>query len=174
VVLVGWSLGVVEVLRLVERFGTADIAGLVLVDGLIWVTPNSSIEAFFDSALVHLLRDRRAFTATFVRGMYRTPQDPRYLERITRAALSTPTPTAYTILASAYAVGGRDWRSALSRVDRPVLCVGTGFMREAADTVRARVRDAEVEIFEKAGHAVFVDEPERFNRVVERFVQRLR
>ena len=47
-------------------------------------------------------------------------------------------------------------------------------MREAADTVRARVRDAEVEIFEKAGHAVFVDEPERFNRVVERFVQRLR
>src|SRR3989441_3759574 len=33
VVLVGWSLGVVEVLRLVERFGTADITGLVLVDG---------------------------------------------------------------------------------------------------------------------------------------------
>src|SRR2546430_1731823 len=94
VVLVGWSLGVVEVLRLVERFGTADIAGLVLVDGLIWVTPNSSMEAFFDSALVHLLRDRRAFTATFVRGMYRTPQDPRYLDGITHAALSTPTPPA--------------------------------------------------------------------------------
>jgi len=174
VVLVGWSLGVVEVLRLVERFGTADITGLVLVDGLIWVTPNSSMEAFFDSALVHLLRDRRAFTASFVRGMYRTPQDPRYLERITRAALSTPTPTAYTVLASAYAVGRRDWRSALGRVDRPVLCVGTAFMRETADTVRARVRDSEVEIFEQAGHALFVDEPERFNRVVERFVQRLR
>src|SRR6266576_1639510 len=35
VVLVVWSLGVVEALELVERFGTADIAGLVLVDGLI-------------------------------------------------------------------------------------------------------------------------------------------
>ena len=174
VVLVGWSLGVVEVLQLVERFGTADIAGLVLVDGLIWVTPNSDFAMFVDSTLVRILRDRRTFTAAFVHGMYRTPQDPHYLARVTRAALTTPTPTAYTLFASAYALGRRDWRSALTRVDRPVLCVGTPFMRETADTVRARVPGSEVEIFEHAGHAVFVDEPERFNRTLERFIQRLR
>jgi microsomal epoxide hydrolase len=46
-------------------------------------------------------------------------------------------------------------------------------MRETADTVRARVPDAQVEIFEDAGHAIFIDEPGRFNRVLERFVQRL-
>jgi microsomal epoxide hydrolase len=174
VVLVGWSLGVVEVLQLVERFGTADIAGLVLVDGVIWVAPHSSFAAFVDSVLVRVLRDRRTFTAAFVHDMYRTPQDAHYLARVTRAALTTPTPTAYTLLASAYALGRRDWRPALSRVDRPVLCLGTGFMRETADTVRARVPDAQVEIFEHAGHAVFVDESEHFNRALERFVQRLR
>ena len=173
VVLVAWSLGVVEALELVERFGTADIAGLVLVDGLIWVSPNSSAAAFVDSTLVRLLRDRRTFTPAFVRDMYRTRRDPQYLAHVTRVALSTPTPTAYTLFASAYAVGRRDWRSALRRVDRPVLCIGTGFMREAADTVRARVPDTQVEIFEHAGHAVFVDEPERFNRALEQFVQRI-
>jgi len=146
----------------------------VLVDGLIWVSPNSSAAGFVDSTLVRLLRDRRTFTAAFVRDMYRTQRDPQYLAHLTRVALSTPTPTAYTLFASAYAVGRRDWRSALRRVDRPVLCIGTGFMREAADTVRATVPDAQVEIFEHAGHAIFVDEPERFNRVLERFVQRLR
>ncbi len=174
VVLVVWSLGVAEALELVERFGTADIAGLVLVDGLIWVSPNSSAAAFVDSTLVRLLRDRRTFTAAFVRDMYRTQRDRQYLAHLTRVALSTPTPTAYTLFASAYAVGRRDWRSALCRVDRPVLCIGTGFMREAADTVRVTVPDAQVEIFEHAGHAIFVDEPERFNRVLERFVERLR
>jgi len=173
VVLVGWSLGVVEVLQVVERFGTADVAGLVLVDGVIWVAPHSSFATLVDSMLARMLRDRRTFTAAFVHDMYRTRQDSHYLARVTRAALSTPTPTAYTLLASAYAVGRRDWRAALSRVDRPVLCVGTGFMRETADTVRARVLDAQVEIFEDAGHAIFIDEPGRFNRVLERFVQRL-
>ncbi len=77
VVLVVWSLGVVEALELVERFGTADIAGLVLVDGLIWVSPNSSAAGFVDSTLVRLLRDRRTFTAAFVRDMYRTHRDPQ-------------------------------------------------------------------------------------------------
>jgi microsomal epoxide hydrolase len=159
---------------MIERFGTGDVAALVFVDGLVWVTPNSNNAAFFDSALVGMVRDRRTFTAAFVRGMYRTRRDPAYLERITRAALSTPTPTAYTLMASAYAVGPRDWRPALTRVDRPVLFVGTGFTRETADTVRARVPGTRVEILEHAGHAVFVDDAERFNRILESFLQGLR
>ncbi|HVH67640.1 MAG TPA: alpha/beta hydrolase [Gemmatimonadales bacterium] len=174
VVLIGWSLGVAELLAMIERFGTDDIAGLVLVDGLVWVTPHASTAAFFDSALVGMLRDRRTFTSAFVRGMYHTHQDAQYLERITRAALSTPTPTAYTLLASAYAVGRRDWRPALRRVDRPVMFVGTGFTRETADTVRARVPGARVEILEHAGHALFVDDADRFNRILESFLQGLR
>jgi microsomal epoxide hydrolase len=173
VVLVGWSLGVIEILQMIERFGTGDIAALVCVDGLIWVTPNSNTAAFFDSALVGMLRDRRNFTAAFVRGMYHTHRNAAYLARITRAALSTPTPTAYTLMASAYAVGRRDWRPALGHVDRPVLFVGTPFTRETADTVRARVPATRVEILERAGHAVFVDDPERFNRILESFLQGL-
>jgi len=174
VVVVGWSMGVPDVLQLVAQFGTQDIAGLVLVDNFVQVPETSQLAAFMDTLLFHLLRDRPVFTAMFVRGMYRTPQDSAYLARITRTSLSTPTTTAYTLLASTFATGRRDWRPALDRVDRPLLFVGSALMRETGDTIRAHVHDAQVEIFEQAGHALFVDEPDHFNRVLEEFLRRLR
>ena len=39
-VLVGWSMGCGELMKYVEQFGTDNLAGLVLVDGLIWDKPN--------------------------------------------------------------------------------------------------------------------------------------
>jgi len=173
VVVVGWSMGVPEALQLVAQYGTQDIAGLVLVDNFVQVPQTSPLAGFMDTLLFHLLRDRPVFTAMFVRGMYRTPQDSAYLARITRTSLSTPTTTAYTLLASTFATGRRDWRPALDRVDRPLLFVGSALMRETADTIRAHVRDAQVEIFENAGHALFVDEADHFNRVLEEFLRRL-
>jgi len=59
-------------------------------------------------------------------------------------------------------------------VDRPLLFVGSALMRETADTIRAHVRDAQIEIFENAGHALFVDEPDHFNQVLADFLRRLR
>ena len=174
VVVVGWSMGVPDALQLVDQYGTQDIAGLVLVDNFMQVPQTSQLAAFMDTLLYHLLRDRPVFTATFVRGMYRTPQDSAYLGRITRTSLSTPTTTAFTLLASTFATGRRDWRPALDKVDRPLLFVGSALMRETADTIRAHVHDAQVEIFEKAGHALFVDEPDHFNQVLEDFLRRLR
>jgi pimeloyl-ACP methyl ester carboxylesterase len=47
-------------------------------------------------------------------------------------------------------------------------------MREMSDTVKNHVKDAQVEIFENAGHALFVDEAEHFNMVLENFVRKLR
>jgi len=174
VVVVGWSMGVVETLDLVDQFGTGDIAALVLVDNMVQIPQGSPLAALMDTLLFHVLRDRPVLTANFVRSMYRTPQDSAYLDRITRASLSTPTTTAYTLLASTFATGRRDWRPALDKIDRPLLFIGSAFGREAADTVRAHVRDAQVEIFDKAGHALFVDEPDHFNQVLEDFLRRLR
>lgn len=171
VVLIGWSMGVPEVLDCVEQFGTDDIAGVVLVDNFVFVPP--PLASFMDTLLYHVLRDRPLFTATFVKSMYRTPQDSAYLARITRASLSVPTTTAYTLLSSTFASGRRDWRAGLDKLDRPLLFIGSAAMREMADTVRDHVKDVQVEIFENAGHALFVDEPDHFNQVLDAFVKRL-
>ncbi len=121
-VLVGWSLAVPEILHLIEHHGTDRLAGIVLVDGMVSIDAWAS--AFVDTMLVDLLRDRRNSTEEFVRSMYRTPQAEHYLERITRASLATPTPTAYTLMASTFLLGDADWRPALSLVDRPLLFMG--------------------------------------------------
>ena len=173
-VLVGWSLGVHEVLQLVEQSGTERLAGIVLVDDFIWTTPESGRAAYFESSLERLLRDRPAFTVEFVRGMYRRPQEAEYLHGIVEASLLTPTPTAYTLLAGAYVLGRRDWRPALRRIDRPLLYVASTATTADAEEVLKVVPGAEVETFADAGHALFVDDAVRFNRVLESFLRKIR
>ena len=85
---------------MIEQAGTQRIAGLVLVDGSIWTANRPAYLTAFEKLSVELLRDRRAFAAGFVRGMYQQTQDPAYLGRITEASFTTPTSTAYTLLAS--------------------------------------------------------------------------
>jgi microsomal epoxide hydrolase len=174
VVLVGWSMAVPEVLSLVEQFGTDGIAGVVLVDNFVYIPPGSPFAAFMDTLQFHLLRDRPVLNPAFVRGMFKTQQDSAFLERITRVSLSTPTTTAYTLLVSTFGTGRRDWRPGLDKLNRPLLYVGSAAMRETSDTVRNHVADAQVVIFDNAGHALFVDEAEHFNMVLENFVRKLR
>ena len=173
VVLVGWSLGVAEILEMIEQSGTDRVAGVVLVDGLVWTVDRPGIATMFQNILVAIAGDRRAFTTQFVRGMYRTPQDSAYLRRITEASLKTPTPIAYTLIASTYSVGRRDWRPGLARVDRPLLYIGTPATASDAEAIRTAVAGAQIETFDQAGHALFVDDPERFNGVLGSFLRRL-
>jgi len=54
-----------------------------------------------------------------------------------------------------------------------VLYVVTPRFAEQAEIVQRRAQHAEVAVFKGAGHALFVDEPARFNRTVERFLAQL-
>ena len=81
VILVGWSMGVREVLTYVGTSGTARIAGLVLVEGNLW--PQGTLEAQVAS-IRQMQADRPAFTRDFVRRMYQQPQTDAYLNRSRR------------------------------------------------------------------------------------------
>ena len=70
--------------------------------------------------------------------------------------------------ASFAAVG--DWRKILPGIDRPLLFVATDPQRKQAEGVSGDVPSARVEVFERSGHALFVDEPDRFNRLLEDFL----
>jgi non-heme chloroperoxidase len=168
-VLVGWSLGVHEILQLVEQSGTQRLAGLVLVDDFLWTTPERA--SFFESRLERLLHDRQGLTAEFVRSMYQRPQNAGDVQQIIDASLLTPTPTAYTLLASAYVLGRRDWRPSLRLVDRPVLYIGSIGTQDDAAEVRQSVRQAQVHTLADVGHAAFVDDPVRFNQLFEAFLR---
>ena len=130
-------------------------------------TPGS-IPASRGKGRLELQADRKGVTDRFVRGMYKRPQPEDYLQRVMAASLRVPTNTAVTLGASFAAVG--DWRKILPDIDRPLLFVVTEPQRKQAEGVSADVPSARVEVFEQAGHALFVDEPDRFNRLLEDFL----
>jgi non-heme chloroperoxidase len=165
VVLVGWSLGVLESLTYVRLFGTDRLNALVLVDNSVGEEPPPTFDPTF---LERLQRDRQATTEQFVRGMYHRTQSEDYYQRIIDQALKTPTDAAIKLLHSPYP--RQMWREILYGVDRPTLYVVTARFKEQALNLKRNRPKVRVAVFEGAGHALFVDEPERFNTLLEAFI----
>lgn len=172
VVLVGWSLGVPELLSYAEQFGGGQVRAYVLVDGFAW----DKLDPQFATAMLGMFRrlatDRRGFTEQFVRSMYKKPQAENYLRRVVEASLKMPTDSA--ISASVGSISRADWRPAIVKIDRPVLILCQAAVKSmAADLVLSLVPSTRVETFDDAGHALFVDDAARFDAVLEDFVQHL-
>ena len=162
-VLVCWSLAVGECVSYVEQFGTGSLRGLALVDGLAGGEPDPVWLPRMVQMIGSLQRDRRAGTAAFIASMYRTPQTPEYLARMTEISLATPTDAL-----SALMIGGlsADLRSTLPKIDKPtLLAVTEGPFLPRYEEMRDLIPGVRWEVFD-AGHALFVDQPERFNRVL--------
>ena len=77
-----------------------------------------------------------------------------------------------TIVGCLILIGPTDLRPAMESLDVPVLIVYSGpdWSAEAAQEARRTWPDAQVEIIEDTDHTLFVDRPEAFNRLLERFL----
>lgn len=167
VVLVGWSLGVLDALAYVHMNLDPRLLALILVDNSIGEPPAPSGRQHL-RPLRPLPHD--LYMAQFVRSMFRMPQPPAYLDRLTEAALHTPIEASRALLA--YDVPRSYWREAVLSTDKPVLyVVRPNFAAQGESLLRDRP-DAEMAVFSGAGHALFVDQPARFDRVVLDFVAR--
>jgi non-heme chloroperoxidase len=171
-VLVGWSLGVPELLTYAEQFGGTSVRAYVLVDGFAW----DKLDPQFATAMLGMYRqvqlNRRAFTDKFVRSMYKKPQAEDYIARVVEASLKMPADSA--VAASVGSLSRADWRPAVAKMDRPVLILCQKSAKSfAADWIVSTVPSTRVELFENAGHALFVDDAQHFNAVLEDFVQHL-
>ncbi len=99
--------------------------------------------------------------ARFVRSMFHQPQDPAYLEQLTDTALRTP-PEASAALLS-YPVPRTFWRDAIYMVRKPILYIVTPRLAGQAGNLATRHSDVRADIYADAGHALFVDDSDRFN-----------
>ena len=119
VVVVGWSLGVLDTLAYVHTNGDALIAGLVLVDNSVGEEPPPMPPRRRRTAAPappHAVAMRR-----FVQGMFHRPQSAAYLDRLTEATLHTPEFASRALLA--YPVPRTYWREAIYSTAKPVLYV---------------------------------------------------
>ena len=167
VVLVGWSLGVLDALQFVHRYGDAGLAALVLVDNSVGEPPAPKPSNFVSE----LRANRDVALDRFVRSMFAHPRPESEIERIKQAALRMPLAESIGLLS--YPFPREHWRQIARSFAKPLCyCVTSRYLEQAHNLQRERP-STRIEWFEHAGHALFVDEPERFNRVVGEFASSL-
>jgi non-heme chloroperoxidase len=171
-VLVGWSMACGELVKYAEQFGTDNVAGVVLVDGFLTDKGSPEMFAALSGWMNQLQQDRQKQAEGFVRSMYKKPQTEEYLHRVIDASVQVPADTAAVLIYNMIAV--KDFSTGLARMNRPVLFAYQPESQGSADFLKLKLGDKlRLERFDGDGHALFVDDPEKFNHMLEEFVQGL-
>jgi non-heme chloroperoxidase len=116
--------------------------------------------------------DRKKQADGFVRTMYKKPQSDDYLNRVIDASAQVPADTAVVLIYNMIAV--KDFSPGLARMNRPVLFTYQPETQQTADFLKSKLGDKlRLERFDGDGHALFVDDPQKFNQVLGEFLQSL-
>lgn len=168
VVIVGWSLGVLDTLAYVHAQGDMRVAGLVLVDNSVGEEP---------APRPILARPHRGPPPSrpramrrFVSGMFRYRQSATYIDCLTAATLRTPEAAARALLS--YPVPRSYWREAIYSTRKPVLYIVRPGLAAQAENLKLHRPNTETAVFTGVGHALFVDNAARFNALVASFIRR--
>jgi len=164
VVLVGWSLGALEALHCLHRHGAGPVTGLVLVDSSVGEEPAPPPSGFLDA----LRRDRAQALDAFVRAIFRTSRPESEIASLVEGALRLPAKAGIELLS--WGLPRTHWRDIARGLAMPLLYAVTPQFAGQAANLAANRPGTRIEVFEHAGHALFVDAPQRFNALVEDFV----
>jgi len=166
VVLVGWSLGALEALHYVHMFGAAKLAGLVLVDSSVGEEPVPSSSVPFTQRL----RQNRVKTLEgFVRALFAKPRPKPEIDSLVRGARRMSLDNSVALLSSP--LPREHWKRIVHAFAEPLLYVVTPQFAAQARNLKENRPGTQIEIFERAGHALFVDEPARFNALITTFAE---
>jgi non-heme chloroperoxidase len=168
VLLIGWSLGAIESLQYIHMFGSGRLAGLVLVDSSVGEEPAPPAGGTFKQ---RLREDRDKALHEFVRAIFAKPRSDEELTELVRGAKRMALEDSLALLD--YPFERSHWRRITRAFKKPLLYVVTPQFELQAANLKKNRPTTQVEVFKRAGHALFVDEPERFNALIEKFAQRL-
>jgi non-heme chloroperoxidase len=173
-VLIGWSMACGELVKYAEQFGVDNVAGFVLVDGYLTDKP-SDLFVPISGWMNFLQQDRQKQADGFVRSMFKKPQPEDYLKRIIDASTQVPADTAALLIYNMIAV--KDFSPGLATVaamktKTPVLFTYQPESQPSADFLKSKLGNKlRLEKFDGDGHALFLDDPEKFNHVLEEFLK---
>jgi non-heme chloroperoxidase len=174
VVLVGWSLAASEILSLCEQNPPKGARALALIDGDLSYQVSKEESAgeisFLKYAASSMRANRLAGLRAFVQSLYSKPPPAEHLERVVQAVQSTTEDTGLALL-----VGRIGFQARLDQINLPTLIVlsGKNPKREKIALEAKQLKSAEIHVFEDAGHALFVDQVEKFNSLLESFLARI-
>ncbi len=175
-VLIGWSQGVQDLAAYIERYGTHDLAGLVFVDAAV-ADGSDGIAARPEEAAAQfkMFSLYQAHQPEYLRGMMEAiiskPQPPGATDRLVATGLKTPPTIGVAMLVADFF--GVNRTAALKKIDCPTLIIASAKSDELArqQAGASQISHARFEKIEDAAHAVFLDQPERFDELLEKFVK---
>ena len=179
-VLVGWSMGALVGWEYVDRFGTDRLRGFVVVEQQPADLERAgySYGSFDFDGLAELIEltqtDPHEIAELYLDRMMKQPLDAERRRRLFDEITRVPPAIKSAIL---FDQSVRDYRPVLERVDVPTLvCVGEGesvLEVESVEYVAEHTPDADIEYFSESDHCPFLEQPDRFNRVLDAFVRSL-
>ncbi len=162
-VLVGWSLGALEVLNMIHRHGQGGITALALIDSSVGEGPATGPSGFPGE----LRRNRRHALTEFTKAMFRIPRTAGDIRTLVSQAMRMPLEASISLFPGSVP---RDlWRRTVLGFDGPLLYAVTPQFFEQARLLAANRPGTRIERFPEAGHALFADAPGRFNQIILEF-----
>ncbi|MCK9211657.1 MAG: alpha/beta hydrolase [Ignavibacteriaceae bacterium] len=171
-VLVGWSQGVQDVAAYVMNYGTNEISGIVLVDAT--VSAGAAKLDCKDAAMTFgrmpfYVSNQREYLEGMMPYIFNKQLSPSELNTIVNAALQTPNSIGLANLMLDFF--GKDYRPAFKRINVPTLLIIAGIAPNKDEQMQQPIPNATTAVVEGAGHAVFYDEPAKFNELLVQFLK---
>ena len=184
VVLIGWSIGCAVIQEYIKQFGRADLKGIVFGDQ----SPYFFKEAGWKLGLkrgnftpkdlhtyiIGLQTDRYSLSVHGFKDYFYKPPPEELLNWLIRESFRTPTALGACIN---YDLGYRDYRPMLRQIRVPTLLFfgvgGNVFLPETGDYMKKQIPESKLVIFEKSGHCLHLEETEKFNRELRRWLNSL-
>ena len=177
-VLIGWSQGVQDIAAYAERYDTKDLAGIVLVDAAISdgadgmvARPQQTAEQFKMFAVYQA--HQQEYLGGMMQAIISKPPSDDAIKRLVSTGMKTPPDVGVGMLIAD--MFGVNRTPALKKIDCPTLIIASAKSDELARQQAAanQIPHARLEKIEDAAHAVFIDQPDRFDELVKSFVAKL-
>ena len=187
VVLAGHSMGCSVIWGYWELYGSDRLSKLVLIDQMPMITANptwgdqekTDAGAVFDKNSLYDVTNALAgadgvkTTEGFITGMFTKAYSRDEVNWAIQENLKFPRPYAARLL---YDHATNDWRDVIPRINVPTLIFGakTSLVGwKSQQWIGTQIKGSRVEIFEEAeggNHFMFMENPEKFNRIVKEFI----
>lgn len=175
-VIVGWSQGTQDVAAYIEQYGTDSLAGIVFVDSVVSSGPvaietrkefTQGLMSRF--ALIDTHPDE--YSEGLVRSIFHKPHPDLDMQHSIDESKKTPPSIRIAMLVMDFFSADR--RPALKKINRPTLVISSGFSPELAEqkAMADMIPGARSVVLPDAGHALFIDDPERFDEELTRLLQ---
>lgn len=167
-VLLGWSLGVMESLDYLTRYGQEGLMALVLIDNSIGEGDPPKAKKTSRAKMTEAQFTK--YIKEFARAIFKTAQDEDFIAIVEKSGLrlAKNPADAFNVLSKPYE--REYYRNAVYATNRPVWYAITPRYIEQSQLFIDNHPQGRVNIYAEAGHALFVDAAAEFNEDLEKFL----